>query len=169
MMQTEIGETVDGLDDRAALCTLHLATLSTALGLFVRDERVGEELAQEALLRACERWGQVASLTSPRAWLYRVGTNLARSRARRLAAGARALARHGPHPLAQEPDTAEALDVRRALALLPASQQDVAVLRHLVGLSVAETATALGLSEGAVRTRDHRARSAMRQHLTGGE
>lgn len=169
VMAMQLEETADVLDDRAAFCTLHMATLSTTLGLFVRDALVGEELAQEVLLRACERWDDVRALASPRAWLYRVGTNLARSRARRIAAGARALARHGPRPEAQEPDTAEALDVRRALTLLPGTQRDVAVLRHLVGLSVAETAEALGLSEGAVRTRDHRARSSMRQHLVGGE
>lgn len=82
-------------DEREAFCREHLVILAKALGLFVRDAALGEELAQEALLRACARWPQVRALDSPRAWLYRVGINLARSRARRLVIGARALARHG--------------------------------------------------------------------------
>lgn len=74
-------------DEREAFCREHLVTLAKALGLFVRDAALGEELAQEALLRACARWPQVRALDSPRAWLYRVGINLARSRARRMRCG----------------------------------------------------------------------------------
>lgn len=40
----------------------------------------------------------------------------------------------------------------RALKALPAGQRRVVVLRHYLGLSVAETATDLGISEGGVKS-----------------
>lgn len=53
-------------------CNDHLAPLAAALTLYTGNADVGEELAQEALLRAVARWPQTRSLTAPRAWLYRV-------------------------------------------------------------------------------------------------
>lgn len=53
----------------------------------------------------------------------------------------------------------DALDVTaRAVAALPANLKDVLLLRTLEGLSQAETALALGISEKAVETRLYRAR-----------
>lgn len=152
-------------DERAAFCAVHLGPLVGALGLFVRDASLGEELAQEALLRACERWEEVRHLERPAAWLYRVGTNLARSRARRTVARARALARHGPSPTVVEPGSEDALLVRAALRRLPDHHRQVLVLRHVAGLSVADTAAVLGISETAVTSRASRAAAALRELL----
>jgi len=56
-------------------------------------------------------------------------------------------------PATRQAELAEALEVLRAL---PRSQADVLALRVIGGLSVAETADALGKSEGAVRVLAHR-------------
>jgi RNA polymerase sigma-70 factor, ECF subfamily len=55
--------------------------------------------------------------------------------------------------------------VQRGLALLPERDQEVLALRHLEQLSVAETAAALGVSAGAVKTRHLRALERLRTLL----
>jgi RNA polymerase sigma-70 factor (ECF subfamily) len=54
-----------------------------------------------------------------------------------------------------------------ALATLPESLRSVFVLRDVEGLSTAETAAALGLTETNTKVRLHRARLALRERLTG--
>jgi RNA polymerase sigma factor (sigma-70 family) len=48
------------------------------------------------------------------------------------------------------------LDVARALAALPARKRACVVLRHLVDLSVEETAAVLGISTGSVKSQTHK-------------
>ena len=69
-------------------------TLAAATG----DAALADELAQEALARAWERWSHVRTLDLPEAWCYRVAINLARSQFRRRAAARRAHERM-PAPL----------------------------------------------------------------------
>ncbi len=55
--------------------------------------------------------------------------------------------------------------VRAALEQLPARDREVLELRHLEGLSVAETAAALGIAVGTVKTRHLRALTRLRHLL----
>jgi RNA polymerase sigma-70 factor (ECF subfamily) len=56
----------------------------------------------------------------------------------------------------------------RGLEALPEQQREVLVLRVALGLSIAETATALGISPEAVRIAGHRGLSALRAHPARG-
>lgn len=134
------------------------------MGLYLNDVSLAEEIAQEALLRACRAWPRVQQLESPGGWTHRVAMNLAVSAARsrrtrqrvdeRLATYARRFAEHS--------DRTSAIAMRTAVASLPERQREALVLRYYADLSVADTAEAMGCPEGTVKTLTKRAVEALR-------
>ena len=69
-----------------------------------------------------------------------------------------------PDRPATEPDQSP-LDLGQALALLPGQQRAIVALRFLEDLSVADTAQALDLAEGTVKSQCSRALATLRNHL----
>ena len=57
-------------------------------------------------------------------------------------------------------------ELRQALALMPAQQRVIVVLRYWDGMSTAEVADALGISEGGVKSQASRGLAALRGLLT---
>lgn len=150
-----------------AFCAREHPRLVAALTYRVGDRRIAEELAQEALLRACARWGRVGQLDSPGGWTWHVARNLAASHRRRRQAERRAYTRHGPpHERHVDPQPGDP-QLAAALGRLPDRQRDAVVLRHVLDLSVEETATRLGVSADAVRSLTKRGVAALRTELTG--
>lgn len=142
------------------------AQLVATLALYCGDRWVAEELAQEALVRARERWDEVARMGSPGGWLHRVAINLANSRFRRRQAERRAYQRAGPDREGVElPATADAVAVREAIASLPERQRAVLVLRYFADLSVGQTAEAVGMTPGSVRSATYRALQVLREQF----
>lgn len=153
-------------DDFGAFCRSAHPDLVGALAHHTGDRWLAEELAQEALIRAGQRWDHVRSLSAPVGWCFRVGTNLAASTFRRRRIERRARARRdAADTTGPEDDVAGAEAVREALARLTAAQREVVILRHLLGLDVAETATRTGRSPDAVRALTHRAITTLREQL----
>lgn len=139
----------------AAVCEREYPRLVGLLALRVGDRHVAEELAQDALAELCRRWPGV---DRPAAWLTTVALNRSKSWLRRKFAEQRAYRRHGPGEQSQPaPDTAAAITVRAAVSQLPRRQQEALILRFYEGLSVAETAEAMGCAEGNVKALCHRA------------
>jgi RNA polymerase sigma-70 factor (ECF subfamily) len=134
--------------------------LARALTLALGDADVAVEAVDEAMTRAYERWSSVGALDRPEAWVYRVASNWALSIFRRR--------RLGVHRL-YDPSVTDAPNVdpseHAAVAALDVKHRSVVVCRHLLGWSVAETATALGINEGTVKSRLHRASTTLRAHL----
>lgn len=152
--------------DASAFCAAEWPQLVRALSLYVGDLYVAEELAQEALLRACRQWASVSQLDSPGGWTWRVATNLANSHFRRARAGRRAQQRLGADERAhRDPDSGDAVAVRQAVAALPDRQRTALVLRHVFGLSAPETAERMGITPDAVRSLTKRATATLRDQL----
>jgi RNA polymerase sigma-70 factor (ECF subfamily) len=149
-------------EDLAGFCRREYPRLVGTLGLYCGDVDVAEELAQEALARACAQWRRVEGMAAPGAWVHRVAINLANSRFRRLAAQRRAEARTGNTDLSRGPDIADSVAIRTAVAALPVRQKTALVLRYYGDLPAEEVATHLGISVGAVHQLTHRALLALR-------
>lgn len=114
----------------AEFCRREHPRLVGALSLYCGDPGVAEELAQEALIRAADRWAQVGQMAAPGAWVHRVAMNLCGSWFRRKRADRRAIARVGaerPYPPAGV--DGDAVAVREAVARLPVRHRRVVVLR----------------------------------------
>lgn len=137
-------------DPVETFCAEIRAPLVGSLTLFCGDRGIAEELAQEALARALQRWAQ---LRSPRQWTYTCAFNLARSRFRRVLAERRARDRMAvlARQAAVEADTAGAIAVKTAVANLPPRQRQAVVCRFYAGLSVAETAGVMRCAQGTVK------------------
>jgi RNA polymerase sigma-70 factor (ECF subfamily) len=118
-------------------------------------------------------------------WLHRVTVNVCATaltrrgdvRARGQSAGRTAFAAPGsldalpsssagPEAVAETADLAER--AARALALLPPDAREVVVLRDVQGLSTKQAAALLGISEGAVKVRLHRAHARLRELVGAG-
>jgi RNA polymerase sigma-70 factor (sigma-E family) len=142
--------TPSGHEDIDAFCRRMSPRLVGSLSLQCDGRAVAEELAQEALVRAWERWNEVGRMASPDGWVFRVAFNLASSERRRRQAERRAIAR--VEPSTHVSDSADHIALREVLRALPPRQRAAVVLRYYTGFSVAEAAVVLGCAEGTVKS-----------------
>jgi RNA polymerase sigma factor (sigma-70 family) len=129
----------------------------------VGDPSLAEDIAQEAFVRAFDRWRSVGAHPSPEAWLLRVTINLALDSVRRKVPQFVA-----PEPVHIDEMVVNGVLLRDALARLPAKQRAAMVLRYFAGYEEREIAVALHTSRGTVKTHLARGTRRLRQ-LLGGE
>ncbi|GLW32802.1 RNA polymerase sigma factor [Actinoplanes regularis] len=134
------------------------------------DFAEAQDAVQEAFARAVAKPDGVRHATNPEAWLFKVASNIARSRHRRRALFNR-LARSGRLDTA---DTTPALSpdhvaLVAALQRLSRAVREAVVLHHIADLPVAEVATILGCSVESVKVRLHRGRRTLAELLRDAE
>lgn len=131
------------------------ARLVGGLVLVCGNRADAEDAAQEALAKAWSRWSSVRRKDSPQAWVWKVAFNAAKARGRRKGAEQRALNRLEPPttdtPSAVATQATDRLAIRAALQVLPERQRQAIVCRYYSGLTVAETAAAMGCATGTVK------------------
>lgn len=135
----------DGFDEFYRSCRDRVAVQIAAL---TGDRVEALDHVQEAFVRAWSRWPHVSTLDNPEGWVRRVAYNLAVSRfrrARRLVLGTDRI-----EGAVEFDDSGRT--VLDALARLPRREREALVLKHMVGLSVAEIATELDSPEGTVKS-----------------
>lgn len=153
--------------DLVQFCAVQYGVIGGALRGYGLDEQTAQDLAQETLIRVCSRWRQVRKLDSPAAWAHRVAINLANSHMRRVGAHTRALekSRAGARVGITDVDVADSVTLRAALSRLPVRERQAVVLRFVCDFTVAETASVMDLSAGAVTSLTHRGMKRLRQIL----
>jgi RNA polymerase sigma-70 factor (ECF subfamily) len=120
--------------------------LVTAIAAATGDPDVAADAADEACSRALERWAGVQAMTSPEAWAYTVGLNVARRRFRRRRRERELLwHEHGPGTI-----EGPAGELWAVVAGLPQRQREAVVLRHVGQLTEAEIAEVMGVKRGTV-------------------
>lgn len=137
-----------------------------AVALVTGSRHAAEDAVQEALVRAWERSANGEAIDSLGAWVATVALNVSRSGVRRKMAERRARQRLGA-PAATTPDRShgDMVDIERGIAALPRRQREVVVLRYLLDLNTAETASTLRINEGTVKSELSRARASLANAL----
>ena len=136
----------------AELFRRHWPRAHRAAWLVVHDATAAEDVAQEAFLAAVRSLDRFDRRRPFGPWLHRIVVNRAidYARARELR---REVADAGVEPAVFDRPDAPGDDVLGALAALPPDQRAVIVMRHLLGFTPGEIASALGLPRGTVNSR----------------
>ena len=129
------------------------------------DWSLAEELGQEAFVRAWRSWGSIRRQQSAPAYLRATVINLARTSLRQRLREIRAWR---DVAIRRQAEAAVSPDVLRALAQLPPRKRACVVLRYYLDLSEADTAAALGISVGTVKSQTARALQQLRPLLADG-
>ena len=150
--------------------------LYRAARAITRDDREAEDVIQQAYVNAYANLRQFKGNAQFATWLTRIAINEALARVRRRG-------RYEPFeeneftvedmvPMQSAPDperqafAGELRDLLEwAIDALPGGNREVFMLRDVEGLTTADTAEALGVSEDVVKTRLSRARSSLRRSL----
>jgi len=142
----------------------------------LRHRQDAEDVAQEAVVQAYHRFGQLRDRERFRAWLVRMTWRLALDRRRgdrrRQAREGRASASPSDTPPAAGPAPIDNLVAREradqlwnAIDALPEKLRTVVVLANIEGHDVAGVARLLALPEGTVKSRLFLARQRLKEHL----
>jgi RNA polymerase sigma-70 factor (sigma-E family) len=152
----------------ARLFRAEYAGLVRMASLLLADRDAAEEVVQDAFVRLQVGWGRVRDAEKAPAWLRSAVLNGARSQLRRREVRRR-LDRPAPIASPSAEGGALASDEQRrvmaALRRLPDRQREALVLKFYLDLSEAETAAAMGVSAGSVKTHVHRGLAALQTTL----
>ena len=153
----------------------HNERIYRAARAIVRDDREAEDVMQQAYVNAYAHLRQFDRRAKFSTWLTRIAINEALGRARRqgryepfdeqAAAGDMTMIRQQADPERQAFARELGSLIESAVDALPDGARETFVLREVEGLSTAETAECLGVTEDVIKTRLSRARAALRREL----
>jgi RNA polymerase sigma-70 factor (ECF subfamily) len=156
----EVAEGVPRTTDFVDCYRTHYRRLLRALQLSGADAATAEDITQEAFARALVHWRRIRKGPNPPGYIYTTGFRLLQRDQRR----ADLLPSPStPQPWAPTESAAlTVLAVETALAHMPPRRRACAVLCLIVGIPVADAATALGIAAGTVRKHLEEARRDLR-------
>ncbi len=150
---------------------VHIPDLRRYARSLTGDAWAADDLVQDTLERACERWQLWSAGSDLRAWLFTLMHNLFVDSARR-AVRQQASQQVDVDDVAHElqspagvPD--QAMDLQRCLLRLPPEQREVLLLVTLQDLGYEEAARITGVPIGTVMSRLSRARARLRDLMDG--
>jgi RNA polymerase sigma-70 factor (sigma-E family) len=137
----------------------------TAYLLSGGDWHRAEDLLATTLMKVYAAWPRLRREGSVDAYSRKVMVRSAIDESRRAFRRREHVVDELPEVAGELPGTDDAIDVRRALARIPAGQRAVVVLRYWEDLSVTETAEVLGKSEGTIKSQAAKGLAALRRLL----
>lgn len=134
--------------------------VARALAVTLNDDQLAADATNEAMTRAFQKWSKISAYENPAGWAYRVGLNWSLSwRQRRRRERDQPMATAGGGSVDAEPRD-DSLDA--ALSKLSVEHRAVVVCRIHLDWSVEQTAEALDIAPGTVKSRLARALDQLR-------
>ena len=152
------------------LYRLHGMDLIRIAAVMLGSRAAAEDAVQDAFCGLFRKWHQLSDPRKALPYVRSAVMNRCRSELRRQARLERR-ADHNHRPLgAESPEQAAILgeehrDVLAALRLLPHRQREVLILRYFMDLPEPDIATAMGISQGTVKSTTSRAIAALARRL----
>jgi RNA polymerase sigma-70 factor (sigma-E family) len=147
------------------LYAAHYRALVRLAALLVRDMGTAEEVVQDSFVAMHANWRRLRDSGKASSYLRRCVVNRSRSVLRHRLVTERNMLQPPPEMPSAEQGAMTLLErsaVVAALHGLPARQREALVLRYYADLPEAEIASAMGISQGAVKSHVFRAMSALR-------
>lgn len=149
-------------------CRRYLPVLERYLVALTSDSSWARDVAQDAMMAACDRWDDLLTYERPDAWLFKVATR----RLRVLEAQARERWLPGDPGDGRQAEVADTWvsdhsGLLAALRALPRRQAEVIGLHFLGGYSMAETAAITGVGAGTASTHLRRGLDSLRRQHSG--
>ena len=161
----DVGKDRDG-QSLESLFRLYYPRLVKTLCLITLDRETAADAAQEAFLQLHLHWDRVSAYEDPVGWAYRVAINRCRDYRRHLTRFARLWENHASEMTpGQDVSWYPEREFVEALKELPQRRREAAALHYIAGFSEKETAQAMGLSEGAIKSHLFRARETLQAKL----
>jgi RNA polymerase sigma-70 factor, ECF subfamily len=152
---------------------LHFDKIYRYIYVKVHSQAEAEDLTQDVFIKAYEGINSYKWRDLPfTAWLFRIAHNrvidfIRKSSKEKKASLDEAVAIASGDPVYMTEQNFEVYQLKNALEKLPEAQREVATLRFIAELSIAEVAKALGKSEGTVKALQFNAVASLRKLLYG--
>jgi RNA polymerase sigma-70 factor, ECF subfamily len=134
------------------------------------DEESAREVLQETMLAAFRNLAGFRGQAALSTWLFQIARSFCMKERRGVRPQAPlddAMADRGPMPDAAAHAREVGTALAAAISALPTDQREALVLRDVEGLTAEEAAAVAGVEVGALKSRLHRARTALRTQLAG--
>jgi RNA polymerase sigma-70 factor (sigma-E family) len=155
-----------------ALYHMHYRPLVRLAALLVHDTDVAEELVQDSFVAMHAAWRKLANNDRALAYLYQAVVALSRSVPRHRTVAGKIPTELAPGTPAVNPVAINELEhpaILAALRTLAPRQREVLALLYYADLTEAQTASAMRISKGAVKSHTAQAISSLRAELHGKE
>ena len=127
----------------------------------LHDEMLADDATQDTFVRAYRFLARYRGESKFSTWLFSIARNCALDEGRRAGRRRKVADKLEAQPQPAPAEHGTAIEVREAVAALPIELREPTVLIDMMGATYKDVASMLGVPEGTVKSRVHRARQAL--------